>query len=69
MLVLSRKEGEAICIGESIEIRVIRLRSGSVRLGVTCPREIPVHREEVRERLRAEHNRVIAHMGVTVKAK
>lgn len=53
MLVLSRKNGETICIGESIEVRVVRIRGRSVKLGITCPDEVIVHREETFELLRA----------------
>ena len=54
MLVLSRRKDESIMIGEDIEIRVIDIRSGKVRLGITAPKRIPVHREEV---YKAIHNK------------
>lgn len=47
MLVLSRKVGERIVIDESIVVEVLQTRGGRVKLGIRCPREIPVHREEV----------------------
>lgn len=48
MLVLQRKVNEIITIGDSIEVQVVRVKEdGSVRLGITAPREIPVHRKEV----------------------
>jgi len=46
MLVLTRKRGEAIAIGENIEVKVLAVRGGQVRLGISAPREIPVHRSE-----------------------
>ena len=53
-MILSRKLNEAIKIGEGIEVRVIGLRDGQVRLGVTAPKGIRVDREEIRERIDAE---------------
>ena len=49
MLVLSRKVGESIFIGADagIRIEVTRINSGQVQIGVTAPKETPVHREEV----------------------
>ena len=47
MLVLSRKEGERICIGEDIVLTVVSIRGDRVRLGFEGPREVPIHREEV----------------------
>ena len=54
MLVLSRRDGERIMIGDSITVTVLESREGQIRLGVDCPREIPVHRLEVYERIRRE---------------
>ena len=54
MLVLSRKPGERIVIGEDIMITIVDVRGDRVRLGFQCPAHIPVHREEVRQRIRAE---------------
>lgn len=47
MLVLSRKLNEAIRISEAITIRVVRLDRDSVRLGVSAPKDVGIHREEV----------------------
>ena len=51
MLVLSRKVGERIWIGEEISITVVRVAGGGVRLGIEAPEELPVVREELRGRL------------------
>jgi carbon storage regulator len=48
MLVLSRKINEAIKIGSSIEVRVVAVRGGTVRLGITAPEDIPVVRDDVK---------------------
>ena len=47
MLVLTRKKNESIRIGENIEIRIICVVDNHVRVGITAPRSIPVHREEI----------------------
>ena len=60
MLVLSRRDGERILIGDRITVTVLESRDGQIRLGVDCPREIPVHRFEVYERIRREAGRECA---------
>ncbi|MHC4114330.1 MAG: carbon storage regulator CsrA [Planctomycetota bacterium] len=52
MLVLSRSKDESIMIGEDIEVTIVDVRGHKVRLGITAPREIPVHRREVYEAIR-----------------
>lgn len=47
MLVLARDIGESIRIGDDIIIQVVTSSSGKLRLGITAPKDIPVHREEV----------------------
>jgi carbon storage regulator len=47
MLVLSRRETEVIHIGDNIEIVVLEIDRGRVRIGINCPRDIPVNRREV----------------------
>lgn len=51
MLVLSRKIGERILIGDNIAVTVVRITNGGVRLGIEAPAEFPVIREELKERL------------------
>jgi len=47
MLVLSRKKNESIVIHDDITITVVEIRGDKVRLGITAPKEVPVHRQEV----------------------
>src|SRR2546427_787192 len=47
MLVLSRKKNESIVLGDRITITVVEIRGDKIRLGITCPAEVPVHRQEV----------------------
>lgn len=51
MLVLSRKSGERIWIGDDIAITVVRITGGGVRLGIEAPAELPVVREELKRKL------------------
>lgn len=50
MLILTRKEGEGIMIGDEIEVRVVRIKGGHVRLSIEAPREINVRRDELENR-------------------
>lgn len=54
MLVLTRKPGERIWIGEDISVTVVRVTGGGVRLGIEAPQELPVIREELKQRLEQE---------------
>ena len=49
MLVLSRKKDESIMIGDNVEITIVDVRGDKVRLGITAPKETPVHRREIYE--------------------
>jgi carbon storage regulator len=51
MLVLSRKTGETICIGSGITVSVLGIQGGRVRLGLSAPAKVPIHREEIRRRI------------------
>jgi len=55
MLVLSRQRDETIMIGDNVEITVVDIRGDKVRLGITAPREIQVHRKEVYEAIKREN--------------
>jgi len=54
MLVLSRQIDESIMVGDEVEITIVGVRGDKVRLGITAPREIPVHRKEVYEAIQRE---------------
>jgi len=51
MLVLSRKAGERIWIGDDISVTVVRITGGGVRIGIEAPHEMPVVREELKEKM------------------
>jgi len=54
MLVLSRQKDESIIIGDDVEITIVDVRGDKVRLGITAPKSIPVHRREVYEAIQKE---------------
>ena len=59
MLVVSRKVGQRILIGDKIVVTVVKVGSGGVRVGIDAPTEMPVVREELAEQLRQEEQRTI----------
>lgn len=54
MLILTRRVGETLMIGDDITVTVLSVKGNQVRVGVSAPRELPVHREEVYDRIRGE---------------
>ncbi len=54
MLILTRKVGESIMIGDSVEVKILGLRGGQIKVGIEAPKDLKVHREEIYERIRAE---------------
>ncbi len=54
MLVLSRQRNESIMIGHNVEVMITDVRGDKVRLGITAPKDIPVHRKEIYEKIKRE---------------
>jgi carbon storage regulator len=52
MLILTRRIGEAVMIADEVSVAVLSINGAQVRLGVTAPRNVPVHREEIYERIK-----------------
>jgi carbon storage regulator len=65
MLIFTRKKDESLVIGDAIEITILHIGSGNVKVGITAPRNIPVHRQEVFESLKQQE---ISAKGVITKA-
>ena len=55
MLVFTRKRDESLIIGNEIEVTILSIGSGSVKVGITAPRYISVHRQEVYEAIKREN--------------
>lgn len=54
MLILTRRVGETLMIGDDVTVTVLGIKGKQVRIGVNAPEETPVHREEVYQRIQAE---------------
>jgi carbon storage regulator len=57
MLILTRKLGENIRIGDKIKITILEIKGGQVKLGIDAPPHVAVHREEIYERIQEENRR------------
>ncbi len=51
MLILTRRVGESICIGDDIQITVLGLSGNQARIGIAAPKDIPIHRDEIYKRI------------------
>jgi carbon storage regulator len=54
MLILTRRVGETLMIGDNVTVTVLRVKGNQVRLGVNAPKDVSVHREEIFERIQQE---------------
>ena len=54
MLILTRRTSETLMIGDSVTVTVLEVEGNQVRLGINAPKDVPVHREEVFERIKQE---------------
>jgi carbon storage regulator len=54
MLILTRKVGETLMIGDEVTVTVLGVKGNQVRIGVNAPKEVAVHREEIYDRIRKE---------------
>lgn len=56
MLILTRRVGETLMVGDEITITVLGVKGNQVRIGVNAPKNVAVHREEIYERIKDEQN-------------
>ena len=58
MLIITRKTGASIVINNDIEVTVLAINHGQVRIGIQAPKDIPVYRKELKEKIESEKQRI-----------
>ena len=68
MLILTRRVGETLMIGEQVTVTVLGVKGNQVRIGINAPKEVAVHREEIFQRIKHEHDTHDAANGIPPEA-
>ncbi len=66
MLVLTRKLGEKIVIGDEIKVTILGIKGKQIQLGVEAPSHVPIHRQEVFERIQEQNVRAVVSQGAVL---
>jgi carbon storage regulator len=61
MLIVTRKPGEAVVINDNIEVVVVSIEGGQIRLGISAPSSVRIHRKELYERIQAANREAATH--------
>ena len=68
MLILTRKLGESITIGDDIKIQILEIKGKQVRIGIDAPRKYSIHREEIYQRIQEENKLAAHHSPLSLKS-
>ena len=60
MLALSRKKGEALVVGNNIEIMILEVKGDQIKIGIKAPKEVPIYRKEVYEQIQQANKEAMA---------
>lgn len=60
MLILTRKQGESIRIGDEIEVKIVAVEGDQIKLGITAPRDIDIYRSEIYEAIQKENSQAVS---------